>query len=182
MAAKTRSDAFWAAWPEDRLEQVVEWCRAPKTEDSPGGLQHAREQLAADGCKVSLSQLSRFFGWYRVQSSFSGADNFARSVEEALRKQPGLTAEAISEAGQVAFTAMATAAQDPEEFRAMELLRLAKETARTRGKQKDQEIKLAERRVKVMERKLDQLKGALTDEELTVEQKQAKMKRIFGIT
>jgi hypothetical protein len=162
MAGKVRSDAWWAGFPEERLDQIAEWCKAPKTEESPGGLQHAREQLAADGVKVSLSAVVRFFSWYRLQSNFAGCENFARSVEEALKKTPGLTADAISAAGQVAFTAAATARQDPEEFREMEYLRLAKETAATKARQKDQDLKLAERRVRVLEEKIQKAKEELT--------------------
>lgn len=153
MKGKPRSDAWWAGLPEDRIEQIIEWIRQPKTEETPGGIQHAREQLAADGIKVSLSQLSRFFSWHCVQSSFDAAESFARSVEESLAKRTDLTAEAIAEAGQLAFTAMATAAQDPEEFREMEYLRLAKETARAKGKKL--ELDVARFEVVVCERFLD---------------------------
>jgi len=154
MGAKPRSDSVLKNLPQERQELIVEWATAPKTETCVGGLRYAQEQLAADGLQVSVRALSEFCAWFRLQASFSGAENFARSVEEALRKQPGLTSEAISEAGQLAFTVMATSAQDSEEFRQMERLRLDKETAKTRARQKDADLKLAERRVGIMERKM----------------------------
>ena len=117
-----------------------------------------------------------------MRETFSEADNFATQVEDLLRKEfPDATPEKLGAAGQVAFTAMAVAKRDSKEFMDLESLRLAKETAVTKGRQKDQDLKLSERRVKLMERKIAQATDALKDGALSPAEREARMKQIFGI-
>lgn len=183
MDPKARCDSKLKTLPEERQDQIAEWCRAAKTETCAGGIAYALEQLASDGIKVSRRAVSEFFSWYRLREDFSGAESFATSVENALKKEfPDATPEKLAAAGQLAFTAMATRQHDPEEFREMQYLRLAEETARTKARNEDRKIKLAERRVSLMERKLEAVKGTVSDEKLSPEERQARLKQIFGLS
>lgn len=132
--SKPRSDAVLLNLPEERQEQVWTWCNTPKKDGCAGGLEHAQEQLAADGVKVSLSQLSRFCSWYRLRAEFRAADSAAKDVEEFLKAEaPGMSPEKIAAAGQLVFTMQATRENDAEKFVSLESLRLAKTTAQTRA-------------------------------------------------
>lgn len=179
---KPRSDSKLKNLPPERQEQIMAWARAPKTEDSPGGLQHAREQLAADGIKVSLRALSEFCSWYSLQERFTAASERAKQFEELLAtRDPSLSPEAIRELGQALFTMEAVQAGDAATFVSLESLALAQRSATTRATLEREKLALAERRVRVAERKLDDLKGILTDGALTPEQREQKMRQQFGL-
>src|SRR4029077_18837678 len=153
--SKERSDSKLKHLPEERQDQIIEWCNTPnqRGEDGKpiketGGLPYARAQLAADGLKVSERALSDFYSWWHLQRNFRDADNLTTQLEEMLKQQfPDVNPEKITEMGQLIFTLQATQARDAKEFREMEYLRLAKETGATKARQKDTELKLAERRV-----------------------------------
>ncbi len=182
---KPRSDSKLKTLPEDRQEQVIAWTKAPKTEDGPGGLQHAREQLAADGIKVSLRALSEFVSWYQLQQRFASASSRAQQIEELLRKKrPDMQPEQIREMGQALFTLEAVDAGDAATFVNLESLKLAQDSAKTRFALEEQKLKLAGRRVAVLEKKLEragqivkaaQEKGGMTPETLARLEKELKM-------
>jgi DNA uptake protein ComE-like DNA-binding protein len=138
-----RSDAWWRDLSQERREQIAGWCRAKKTEDSPGGVQFAREQLAADGIKVSLSQVSRFFAFWRTREEFTGAANICEAVKEAVRAEfPNASAEKLAAVGQIGFLARAIAEQSQEKYVQLQQLDLDQRSAETRAKFKREEIDL----------------------------------------
>lgn len=186
--SKPRSDSKLKNLPEERQEQIAEWCRK--------GLEHAREQLAADGLRVSVRALSEFVSWWGLQQRFRAASSRARQIEEMLaEKAPEMDADQVRKLGQAMFTLEAVDAVDAKGFVRLESLRLDQETAaakleleRAKLKQRDRRLdqagvalKLAERRVKVAERKLEQLKGALTDGDIDDQQRVRRMKEVFGL-
>jgi hypothetical protein len=141
--SKSRSDSVMKNLPEERQEQIIAWCDTPKTKDCAGGYEHARAQLASDGIKVSLRSLSDFYSWWHLSQDFAQADRQAVDIQELLKSlNVGLTKEQIETAGQMVFTQKAIAMRNAEEFREMEYLKLAKESAATRGRQKDEELSL----------------------------------------
>lgn len=163
MSAKPRSDSKLKTLPEDRQEQIVAWATSPKTDTCPGGLQHAQEQLAQDGLKVSLRALSEFLSWSRLRSRFATADNRAQQVVELLKeKDPSLSPEKLRELGHALFTAEAISAEDPQTFVALERLDLDRRTARTRGEIEREKLKLANRRVRLLEANAATAKESLT--------------------
>ena len=132
---KPRSDSKLKTLPEDRQEQIVAWARTPKTEDHSGGLAYAREQLAADGLKVSISTLSEFVSWYSLQQRFSKASARAKQIEELLlEKDPNMSPEKVREMGQAIFNLEAVDAGDAATFVSLEGLRLAQDSAAFKGK------------------------------------------------
>ena len=155
MSAKPRSDSILKNLPEERQDAIAEWCREPKTEECPGGLQHAREMLASDGLKVSLRAVSEFFAWYRMRSTLRGIDAKAANYEELFKKEcPEATLEQIAKIGQSIFTMEASTYGDVKTFIELESLRLAQATAATKGRQKEHDLKLSGQRLKVMQSKL----------------------------
>lgn len=179
---KPRSDSKLKTLPEERQEQIVAWARTQKTEDHPGGLAYAREQLAADGLKVSMSTLSEFVSWYALQQRFAKAASRANQVADLLQQRnPDMEPEHVRKLAQSIFTLEALDSGDADTFVSLEHLKLSQDSARTKFSLEERKLALAERRVKVMERKLDQLKGALTEGELSDEQRVQRMKQVFGL-
>ncbi len=201
---KKRSDCKLLSLPPERQEQIAEWCRKPQERDEEtgkpvarsGGLAFAQDQLAADGYKISLDALSRAFAFWQMQAQFRGNDAKAQDFEHLLRTEfPEATAEEITARGQLYFTMLASNAGDAEEFRAMEALRLAKQTAAKNAqiadaklkqgakklKQKDADLALANRRVQLLEEKEAKAKETLGDGKLTPAEREARMKKIFGV-
>jgi hypothetical protein len=131
---------------EDFGDKLWEWLNEPKTDSCVGGAAFAKEQLAADGIVLGggwQRQLSEFRSWWRLRRRVNRAESKARDAEELLRKLDlGLTQEKISQAGQIVFAEEALEAENAEEYREMEYLRLAKETARTKAELEKAKLEL----------------------------------------
>jgi hypothetical protein len=161
--SKPRSDSPLRNLPEQRQEQIIEWCNTPKSDKCVGGYAFAKQQLAADGLKASQGALSDFYSWWHLRRDFQRQDSLTRDFEEMLRKEfPSADPKKIQEFGQAFFTMQAAARRDPKEFREMEYLRLSKETAATKGRHKEKELELSERRVVILEGKISKAKEKLT--------------------
>lgn len=181
---KPKSNAVLKNLPAERQQQVAEWCEKANDTDpaghpvpKTGGLEFARAQLAADGVSVALNTVSEFYRWFSLRRTFALAESQAQQAEEFLRRQfPDATPAKIAAAGQLVFTMQAANAGDAETFRAMETLRLAKTTAEHNAAmdkarleqkerqiaQKDRDLSLVERRVKLLEAKQIEAREALT--------------------
>jgi hypothetical protein len=171
-------------------EKVIEWLHEPAQRDEAtgkaiprtGGAWYAIQQLAADGIKVSEPTLSEFYSWWQLRKTFQQADNLTNDFIELLKKEfPEVDSKKLQETGQAFFTMQAMANRDPEEYREMEKLRLAKETAETKGRQEEKKLQLAERRIVLLEEKIDKAKKTLSDPALTIEQREQRMKQMFGV-
>jgi hypothetical protein len=179
---KVRADSVLGNLSEERRERIEEWAATPKSETCVGGLQFALEQLAADGIKVSISTLSEFLKYRRFSRRFSFASSRADQVAELLKQRnPNMSPEAVRELAQTVFTLEALDSGDADTFVSLEHLKLSQDSARTKFSLEERKLQLAARRVKVMERKLDQLKGALTEGELSDGQRVQRMKQVFGL-
>ena len=153
-------------------EKVIEWLHEPAQRDEnnkpiprTGGAWHAREQLAADGIKVNDSTLSDFYSWWELRKDFSEAETHTEDLIELLKHlDPNITAEKLEVAGQLIFTKEALKKRDQPAFVEMGKLKLAKETAVTKGRQKDEELKIAWQRLREkidmgLEELHDEIKG-----------------------
>jgi hypothetical protein len=177
---KARSDSPLKNLPEERQEQIVEWCNTLKTADCAGGYKFAKEQLAADGIKASEGALSEFYSWWHLRRDFQRNDSLTRDFEELLKKEfPAAAPGKIQEFGQTFFTMQAAAKRDSKEFREMEYLRLSKETGITKARQKDQELALATRRVELLERKIAEATETVESSKLSDAQKAERLREIF---
>jgi len=159
--SKPRSDSKLKNLPEERREQIIAWLNTTKTEEHPGGLAYAREQLAADGIKVSNSTLSEFWAYWDLQQDFSDADLAATFAEEQMRAFDPANAQKAEDFGNFVFTSKAVRQKDPQTFVALQRLKLDKDSARTRASQEDRKIQLAARRVQLLEDKAAKAKAAL---------------------
>lgn len=147
---KPRSDSKLKNLPEDRQEQIIAWSRMPKTEECPGGLQHAREQLAADGIQVSLRALSEFVSWWQLENRFSGAAARAEQFEKKLLENPDFSPERAREAGQALFTMEAMASGDAATFVSLESLALAQRSAKTKYQLEREKLEVSKKRLQLV--------------------------------
>jgi len=147
---KPRSDSPLKNLSEERQEQIIEWCNTPKSDACVGGHKFAKQQLAADGIKVSEGALSDFYSWWNLRRDFRRTDSLTSDFEELLRKEfPTADPKRIQDFGQTFFTMQAMAQRDSEEFRQMEYLRVAQNAQLT--KQLDLELKTKVFQVKTCE-------------------------------
>lgn len=147
---KARSDSKLKNLPEERQEQIIAWTREPKSETTPGGLQHAREQLAADGVKVSLRALSEFVSWWRLEERFSSASERAQQFEARLLQNPDFSPERAREAGQALFTMEAMEAGDAQTFVSLESLALAQRSAKTKFELEREKLDVSKKRLQLV--------------------------------
>ena len=143
---KTRSDAVlkqMAERSQEFGEKLAGWCRTKKTEDHPGGLQYAREQLAADGTKTSLRQVSEFFSWWEMRESFQAMSSRTENFEALLREEfPDASPEKIAGMTQLHFEIISSNAGNSEDFVNLQYLRLAKDSAATKAGFEKQKIEI----------------------------------------
>lgn len=191
MKRKVRSDAVLLNLPEERQEQIIEWCDTPKSESCAGGYEFAREQLAADGLKVSVRALSDFYSDWHLRRDLQTASN----VEAAVRSANPGEAKLAREAGEAMLLKLSLARQDAKLFTAAacsidsrERLDLDERSAKTKAeiakakiRQKDHDLRLAERRVAVLEKKFADAKKTLSDPSLSISEREARMKEMFGL-
>lgn len=160
--SKPQSTSWLRNLPEEKQAEVIAWCATPKSATCSGGYKYAAEQIAREGVSVAQSTLSDFYSWYHMRSIFARADRKTTDFEELLaQKFPDADPKRIQEFGQAFFTMQAAAAGNPEEFREMEKLRLAKETAATKGRQEEKKLELAERRIQLLEENSSKAKEQL---------------------
>lgn len=157
--SKVRSDSLLKNLPETRQEQIIEWCDTPKTESCVGGYQFAREQLAADGVKVSLRALSDFWSWWNLRQDLKASADVETAMLEA---NPEAVKEARA-AGELMFLKLSMVRQDTKAFSAAVTsadtrrnLDLQEETGRTRAAhkerslaQKDEDLRLAREKFEI---------------------------------
>lgn len=159
---KPRSDSKLKTLPEERQEQIIAWARTQKTEEHPGGLAYAREQLAADGLKVSMSTLSEFVSWYGLQQRFAKAASRANQVADLLQQRnPDMEPEHVRKLAQSIFTLEALDSGDADTFVSLEHLKLAQDSARTKADLENRKLALATRRVVLLEDNAAKAKAAL---------------------
>lgn len=165
---KVRADAVLLNLPRERQDQIMEWCNTAKSESCVGGLQFAREQLAADGVKVSLNALSHFWRQYQLRESYEQAENFAEFQEEQMKRFRPEDLETARKFGKFTFLQVAQAKQDGKLFATVEQLIQGDEIgALNARKQKFKEeieprkLRLLERRVDLMETKLQAIRDKL---------------------
>lgn len=130
--------------------------------------------------------LSEWFAWYRRQQDLRQANTISRQIAEIYQSGAKSTDPEQLRRYQLDMVTLWLERCDAAKKDPGLMLDLAKELragmeAQTRAEQGDRKIKLAARRVKVAERKLDDLKGILTDGDLSIEEREQRMKEKFGI-
>lgn len=138
------------------------------------------------GFACSRDVLSKFFQWQGTQEDLENSNDFMAQFEEFTRKQnPDWSADKVRDHAIAFFLAQTAARQDRKGFVQIASLDLEERKARTKAKNEERKISISERRVTLLEKKAaqaDQASGVMQNRALTVEEKQARMKEIFGIS
>ena len=185
-ARKTRPDAWWAALSEEECWEVWEKFRRLPWHAVAMWLRKEK------GLAVSRSALYRFGDWIRPQESARRLEMgvLARREAEGLAKAAGAnedvarafiamgtevgvrtqSAEAASGWIKMAAALLAAAQKDAE-------LRLREEAQKTAAGQ----LRLAQEKFEAQQRREDAAKGVIGDAKLSPEERDAKLKEIFGI-
>lgn len=163
---KPRSDSVLKTLHPSRQLQIWEWCQG-------GSYEAVVAKIKAEWQIVtSVSSLSGFYSWYPFRNKLEQANELKAQLRDTLRDMPDLdlSDEQLSKAGQAIFENEAIRTQDPKLFIEMRRLR-----------QKDRDQEAVERRLQLLEQREEKAKKVLGDEKLTPEQKDAKMRAVFGL-
>lgn len=203
---KVRADAVLKRLRPAAQELVIQWCETPADRDpetgkamaGTGGNAFAKAQLAEIAEKFSLGalrvserSLSEFYSWYALEQDLE--ISFDR--EEQVLTKTGDRKKA-REAGEDLLIRLGLARQDPKLIQtaaqiadSRRNLDLQEQTGKTKARQKDKQLsqkdtdlKLAERRVAVLEKKFTDAQKTLSDPTLSMSEREARMKEMFGIS
>ncbi len=188
--------------PEERQEVIFGWCTKANDQDGEGkeiprtgGLAHAQAQLAADGITVSEPVLSEFRRWYRARQRYRRSLASSEQQRELMAKfRPGDAALA-REFAEFTLLQQANEVEDPELIQIAtgihdkrRTLDLTEESGRTKAAQKAEQLAQGRERLKLDREKFEALlakeakaKETLGDSSLNAEQREARMKQIFGV-
>lgn len=174
---KPRADAKLLNLPEDQQEQLVAWLFS-------AGMtyQHVRALVRKEfGVTCSNAALSAFWSQVcaprlisRRSQSRVGADLV---VEQARKDGPIFTEATLAMLRQKAFDLLADSNANPDDVRGLLALALK---ARDQD-QKSEQIAQSERRLKLLEAREDDTRQTLANPALSAADKEAKIKRIFGL-
>lgn len=170
---RPRSDSKLMSLPDDRQRELFDFCDGLRSE----GLRTIRERLVeAHGVKVSLGTLSNWLNWYSLRSKMRGVAEMADDLADILKKTPGLnlTNDGVMAAAQAYFEMQSMKENDAGLF--VKMAKVRRGTA---------ELKLKAKRLALEERKLrqaEEAKGITENKALTPEEKERRLKGVFGIT
>lgn len=171
-----RSDAKLKNLPEDKLEELWQ-CRYPEDEDAVK-LSYDEILVALPdmvGYSVSRSTLGEFYAWLRQKRRMDAARQ--RSEQAKLRfmqDMPDASPEELERLGQMVFTSETVEEGNIKGFVAL-----------MRANNTKKKLQIEERRIHLLEeraRKADEAEGVLKDGAVNGEEKQARLKQIFGIS
>jgi hypothetical protein len=180
MARKPRTDAVLLHLPMEQQKQLAEWLL-------DGGLSYRAAAAAMDKDFQVKTSATAVFDFYHtvcapeLSRRRAVAVSTAEDIASEAEATPGRwDAAALDKLKQQAFEMAMQPGADPKAIKSFFTVI---------AKAKDQELKerdlaLAERKVALMERKAaqaDEASKVVGDEQLTPEQKQARLKQIFGM-
>lgn len=170
MSRKPRADAKLKTLPDALQEDLYQVLRRTSQEKVIAMLKDKH------GIETSAGALTEFFSWYPRSQSLRNAASFADQFLAQAQKLPefkGNIAE-LQRAAEVLFQIQAAQDRDPKLFVELMKISLAK---------RDQELN--ERKVKLLEAKAalaDEAKQLAGDGALTPEEKERRIKLVFGIS
>lgn len=138
------------------------------------------------GFPVSLSTLSIFYAWFELKVRMDAKTDAADQLMEELAKSKNFSTAQIKEAGQRLFMTEGIVKVQPKVFFAAVEMQQNDERLQ-QGKQKieisKEVVELDRKKLALLERKAaqaDQAKDVAMNGAMTAEEKQARMKEIFG--
>lgn len=145
---------------------------------------------------ISAATLYDALAYWRAGKRFNKFESLARAqAQHEAEAKGGMSAEEMDEAVDRNFIMLAAETEDTLLYKELRMLRITDQSAKTKGRhdqikleqkarqlaQKDQEITLGERRVKLLEEKEAKTREALGDGTLSLEERQSRIKEIFGV-
>lgn len=192
---KLRRDAGLKKLSGPQRAQVLSWLEEDGEESCR---QRCLSELGIAGPKggpIATSTLYDAINYWRTQEITDEMFSFRDAQEDLFRKFRPEDADLARQFGEFALLQRANKTQDPKLFSvattAQDMRRsldLQEKTARTKARQKDQQLKqkdrdlqLAERRVAVLEKKFADAQKTLSDPSLSMPERERRMKQMFGI-
>lgn len=173
---KPRSDAKLLNLPEEKQAMLVEWLLS-------GMPYHkAKELLEKEyNLKTSIASLSAFWDEVctsaliaRRQQAVSTADEIAAEVEKKPGQFDAATIDAIK---QKAFELSISPQSAPRDVKSLFMLLIKAKDQEL----KDKDIQIKIRRLELAEQQLDKVRSALSDGSVSMQEREARMKEIFGL-
>jgi|ERR1051326_3337257 hypothetical protein len=189
MSRKTRADSFWDNQPAARLAELETWLFEQNV-----SYEEAVKRYAGFGGETgSVASLARWRSrraQERMLERITSSARQANAVVEKFQENPANTYSALLQmVGQAAFDAQLhgqtldlSTLKDLAELTGLGL-KAAHDQAVLAMKEKD--LALKERRVKLLEekaRQADQAKDTVSDKKLSPEEKDQRLRQIFGMT
>ena len=175
---KTRADSVLGTLPEDRQEQIAEHARTHT-------LAETCAWLKADGLKISSGNLSSWLSDWRLSSIFRHSESKAVQFRDWLAKaQPALSEEALDQRAALMFQFAAVESGDAETWLAIASARQKGKTDAARLELARQKVEIDSRKLKLLEARAAQADAAnrVVASKLTPEEKQLKLRQIFGMS
>ena len=175
---KPRSDSKLKNLPEETQERIADWCKGDGLE---AALQRCKIEL---GFTSSVSALSGWYRWWEARLQLHTAADLADDVKQLLKDCPDLSESQLANATQFVFERQALESRDSKLHVALAKVRQGSATLALKEKQlaqKDKEIEIKLRRLELLEAKEAQAKTVLGDGSLSMSEREARMKQLFGM-
>lgn len=181
---KPRADSKLKTLPEAQQALVFSWCS--------GTLESAVSRCASDlrpPVVTNLDAMSQFRRWYAARMQNAEAwEKCLATAEADAQHSGGKSGDWVQEQARNYFARRAVTMDDAETFAKMDSLRQGERALTIKAKgdkikaeQKDRDLALVERRVALLESREAKTKETLADATLSLEQRQARIKEIFGV-
>jgi len=185
---KPRADAKLKTLPPDQQALVFSWCSSGTLEDAVSRCVSELQPPVQTG----IESMSQFRRWYAITTQNAEAwEKCLATAEADAANRGGKSREWVDEQARSYFKRRAVANDDHEQFVAVDKLTQASRALEQKDRvlqqadaklaQAERALDQSERRVKLLEEKEAKAKDALGDATLTLEQRQARIREIFGV-
>jgi hypothetical protein len=169
-----RADAKLKNLPDADQEALWEYLHPSDPEERRRTLGEAQSEVPLrHGFTVSLASLSEWRSWWALRRRMNAARERAEQTRLELLKDASLRPDEIEKVAQAVFTAETLETGNVKGYVALAQLRL-----------KGQQLELDRAKLALLEKKAqqaDQAQGLAGDSTLSAEEKQARLKQIFGM-
>jgi len=187
---KIRRDDRLKGLPDAQRAQVIDWF-------AQDGVDSCLQRITSElGITTSQTSLYEALAYWRAQARFSKFQSLAMAQADLESEaRGGMSADQMQEAVDRNFIMLAAETEDTELYKELRLLRIRDQESKSTGRiaeaklkqgaakiaQKDRDLSLAERRVAVLEKKISDAQKTLSDPSLSMPEREARMKEMFGI-
>jgi hypothetical protein len=186
---RIRSDSRLGHLPEEQRKQVLHWFANCGWESC---LVRVRTELGISTNRDSLyTAIKR---WETEAQANAWLATARAQVQMESDAAGGMSVEEMEEAVDRHFIVLASQKADTDEYKDLRYMQIAARTARSNARiaqaklaqgerklaQKDADLRLAERRVVLLEAKLSEMKSTVEDPTLTDEQRRQRIAEIYG--